>query len=100
MPTWLGLLILVALVASRPIDARLWRAGRISDRTAATLLLGRFPVVVAIGALATGGVSMLSLGLIVLAGLVTVPFYPLLTGMLREHRGTDQPRHVTVTDAD
>jgi hypothetical protein len=100
MPTWLGLLIVVVLVASRPIEARLWWAGRISDRTATALLLARFPVVVAIGALATGGWSTLSFGLIAFAALVTVPFYPWLLGVLREKRATQQPRHMTFTDAD
>ena len=37
-------IIAIAAIASRPIEARLWRAGRLSDRATAILFLGRFPV--------------------------------------------------------
>jgi hypothetical protein len=59
---------MVAAVMSRPIEARLWRAGRLSDRSATILLLGRFPVFCCLGALILGadlpfvaGVALLGL---------------------------------------
>src|SRR3990172_8643274 len=55
MPTWVALLLVALAVASRPIEVRLWRAGRLSDRAVTLLVPGRFPVVVAIGAVAGGG---------------------------------------------
>lgn len=45
MEIWPIILVVVG-VASRPIEVRLWRAGRLSDRALAALLLGRFPVLV------------------------------------------------------
>jgi hypothetical protein len=75
MPTGLVLLLLVLLVASGPIEGRLWRAGRISDRTVTILLLGRFPVVVGIAALATGGLTVLTAALIALSLLPPLGFY-------------------------
>jgi len=64
MPIWLGLLIVLIAVASRPIEVRLWRAGRISDRTVTILVLGRLPIFVAIAAIATGGPTWLTAALI------------------------------------
>jgi hypothetical protein len=61
MEPWLAILIIVAAVASRPIEVRLWRAGRLSDRTLTLLLVGRFPVVLGLYALLTGGLSLLTL---------------------------------------
>jgi hypothetical protein len=37
-------LLIVAGVASRPIEVRLWRAGRLSNRAVTILLLARTPV--------------------------------------------------------
>ncbi|HEY0443923.1 MAG TPA: hypothetical protein VGC90_06860 [Candidatus Limnocylindrales bacterium] len=45
------LLILVAFLASRPLEIWLWRTGRIPDRIAALLLVGRLPLFVAVIAL-------------------------------------------------
>jgi len=46
MPTSaLVVAVVVVAIVSRLLDVYLWRAGRISDRTAAILLLGRFPIV-------------------------------------------------------
>jgi hypothetical protein len=84
MPTWLGLVIVVVLVASRPIEARLWRAGRISDRTVTILLLGRFPFVVGIAALATGGLTALTAALIAIAVLLPLIFYRYTLSLVRE----------------
>lgn len=100
MPPWLWLLIVVLLLASRPIEVRLWRTGRISDRTVTALLLARFPLVVAIGALATGGWTVLTFVLIALAVLVTVPFYKFMLGIVREQEPADHIPHMTLPHAD
>jgi hypothetical protein len=42
---WL-VLVIAAAVVSRPIEARLWRARRISDRAFSVALVARFPIVV------------------------------------------------------
>lgn len=84
MPTWLGRVILVLLVASRPIEVRLWRAGRISDRTVTILLLGRIPVVVGIAALATGGLTTLTAALIAISLLPPLLFYRYTLAIVRE----------------
>jgi hypothetical protein len=84
MPTWLGLVLLVLLVASRPIEGRLWRAGRISDRTVTILLIGRFPVVVGIAAWATGGLTALTAVLIAISLLPPLFFYRYTLSLIRE----------------
>jgi hypothetical protein len=84
MPTWLGLMLLILLVASRPIEVRLWRAGRLSDRTVTTLLLGRFPVVVGIAAWATGGFTALTAALIAISLLLPLLFYRFTLEIVRE----------------
>jgi uncharacterized membrane protein len=86
VPTWLALLIVVLAVASRPIEVRLWRAGRISDRAVTVLLLGRFPVIVAIAALATGGPTLLTAALIGISVLPPVLFYRWMLGLVRDQR--------------
>jgi hypothetical protein len=40
-----GVAMMILLVATRPFEVRAWRSGRISDRTAAILILGRFPLI-------------------------------------------------------
>lgn len=47
-------LILLAFLVTRPLEIRLWEAGRLSDRLGALLLLGRLPVFVALIAVVTG----------------------------------------------
>lgn len=44
-------LILLGFLATRPLEIRLWQAGRIPDRLAALLLVGRLPLFVAVMAL-------------------------------------------------
>lgn len=93
MPTWLGLVILVLLVASRPIEVRLWHAGRISDRTVTILLLGRFSVVVGTAALATGGFTALTAVLIAMSLLPPLLLYRYTLAIVREQsaqRGDSQ----------
>jgi hypothetical protein len=40
-------IVIVLALASRPIEVRLWRSGRISTRTLMLLVVGRFPVLIA-----------------------------------------------------
>jgi hypothetical protein len=84
MPTWLGLLIVILAVASRPIEVRLWRAGRLSDRTVTLLILGRFPLLTAVSVVTLGGSLPLGLVLIGAALLPGVLFYRHLLRMVRE----------------
>jgi hypothetical protein len=84
MPTWPTVLILILAVASRPIEVRLWRAGRLSDRAVTVLVLARFPLLVAIAAFAAGGSLPLDL-LLVAASLIPGAFlYHFLLGVVRE----------------
>ncbi len=41
MSEWVIIVGIVLAVATRPIESRLWLAGRISDRTLAILIVGR-----------------------------------------------------------
>ena len=78
--------ILIVAVASRPVEARLWRAGRISDRTTAFLLLGRFPVVVFLFAVLAGGGPLFVVAFTTLATLPALAFYRVMLRVLREQR--------------
>lgn len=91
MQTWLGILILLVAVASRPIEVRLWRAGRISDRTVTILVLGRLPILVAIAALATGGPTLLTAALIGVSLSVPALFYRWTLALVREQRVEGRP---------
>ena len=51
---WLGVVLIGLLLVSQPIELRLWRAGRLSDRAVTMLLLAQFPMMVLIGIAATG----------------------------------------------
>ena len=88
MQVILTALLIVAAVASRPIEARLWRAGRISDRTAVILLLGRLPVLV----LLFGVIQRYELTFVAFttatALIAPLVFYRLALDMLRERGRT------------
>jgi hypothetical protein len=82
----LFVVVVVAAIASRPIDVWLWRRGKISDQTATVLLLGRLPALVFL-TLLIGGASL------VLAIVVTVPlivmerlFYPFIRTLMDDVR--------------
>ena len=51
----IAVIVIVLAVASRPIEVRLWRSGRISTRTLMFLVVGRFPVLVAVFGVLAGG---------------------------------------------
>jgi hypothetical protein len=70
MNVGVGLALMILLVASRPFEVRRWRAGRISDRTLAILILGRFPLVgLAAGVFGGAGIPATAL----LFGLMCIP---------------------------
>jgi hypothetical protein len=47
MAEWLIVLLLVVYLASPPLELRLWRMGRVSDRVLSALLLARIPLLLA-----------------------------------------------------
>ena len=79
-------LVMLAAVVSRPVEASLWRAGRLSDRTTAVLLLGRFPVVVFLFGVIGGAEPMIVLATTALAALPALAFYRFAVGVLREQK--------------
>jgi hypothetical protein len=81
-------LLIVAAVASRPIEARLWRAGRISDRTAVILLLGRLPVLVLLFGVIQGYELTFVAFTTATALIVPLLFFRLVLNLLREQRRT------------
>lgn len=83
MQPWLVLLIIVAAVASRPIEVRLWRAGRLSDRTLTLLLLGRLPVVAGLFVLLGGGLSLPIVFVIAISLLPSLVLYKFVLDLVR-----------------
>jgi hypothetical protein len=77
-------LLLIAAVMSRPIEARLWRAGRLSDRMATILILGRFPVICCLAALISGADLPLVAGITMLGLLPSMAFYRFTLDLLRK----------------
>jgi hypothetical protein len=76
--------VVVAAVISRPIEVRLWRAGRLSNRATAVLLLARFPLVVVLFALILGASAPIAIGLTILAMLPAVLFYRFALDLVRD----------------
>jgi hypothetical protein len=80
-------LLVFALIATRPFEERRWRDGRITDRTAALLVVGRLPVLILgfalIAARPAGETLLLAAIALVVAGLL----YPLVLARLRGVRG-------------
>jgi hypothetical protein len=72
----IGIVILAAVI-SRPVEARLWRAGRLSDRSAALLLL--FGLILGASLPITIGITAITL-------LLAAVFYRVILDMLRETR--------------
>jgi hypothetical protein len=79
-------LVVIAAVASRPIEARLWRAGRLSDRTTAILLLGRFPVLCFVFGLMAGASLPVLVGITAVAMLPMALFYRFTLDLLRDQK--------------
>lgn len=78
-------LLIVAAVISRPLEVRLWRAGRITDRTLAIVTLARFPIVAFAFGLINGAPIPL---LILITALAVVPGLLSYRLMLDFIRGT------------
>jgi hypothetical protein len=84
MEMWLTIIVIVVAVASRPIEVRLWRAGRLSDRTLTLLLIGRFPVLVGVFAVLSSEWSLVTLFLIAIS-LLPGPFvYRFTLGFIKD----------------
>jgi hypothetical protein len=90
-PQTIALAVLVfALVATRLWEEGRWRAGRMSDRTAALLVVGRLPFL-ALGFSLIVGLEPVAVALFLAAGLgLAALAYPWVTGRLR--RSAVRPR--------
>jgi hypothetical protein len=86
MTSWVAVVILVVAVASRPIEARLWRAGRLSDRTTTLLLLARMPMLVLSFSILYGGNVPITLLLLAVSFLPMAVFYRFVRNLLVEQR--------------
>jgi hypothetical protein len=86
MPAWLVVVLVVLLVSSRPIEARLWRAGRLSDRTTAFLMLGRLPAIALIASVAQGASPLFTVAMVALTTLPAALFYRFFMNLLGEQR--------------
>jgi Kef-type K+ transport system membrane component KefB len=72
--------VLILFVATRPIETRLWRAGRLSDRGLAIAILVRFPLLgLAFGVLSGAGLP----STLVLVALMSIPAVALFRWTLR-----------------
>lgn len=80
-------LLVFSLVATRLYEERLWRDGRISDRTSALLVVGRLPFLAVGFALIVGLDPLSALALLAIAVLAAALLYPLVVGRLRRVAG-------------
>jgi hypothetical protein len=76
-------LLVFALVATRLWEESLWRAGRISDRASALLVVGRLPFLLFGFTLFTGQEGFVVIGATVLGILLAAAIYPLVVRRLR-----------------
>lgn len=86
MSWWLGVALVVVLLASRPIEVRLWRAGRLSDRTTTILVLGRMPALALIACVAQGASPLVTVGLIAITLIPIALFHRFTMNLLAEQR--------------
>lgn len=84
MESWVTLLVILAAVASRPIEVRLWRAGRLSDRALTLLVLGRFPLVVGLFAVLSGGSLQMTLLVVAISLLPGLFLYRFMLGVIHD----------------
>jgi hypothetical protein len=75
---------IVVAFAARPIALRRWREGRLSDRSAAVLLVARFPLLAFGFGLLIRGPLPLVVGLTGLTTAVAVLTYPRVLAAIRE----------------
>ena len=95
MPWWFVVVVLIVFLASRPMAARLWRAGRLSDRTTTILVLGRMPALVLVVCVAQGAAPLLTAGLIAASLLPMAPFFRFAMNLLAEERAERQKEATT-----
>ena len=76
-------LLVFALVATRLWEEGLWRAGRISDRTNAVLVVGRLPILLFGFTLFTGQDAVVVVGATALGILGAAALYPVVARRLR-----------------
>ena len=76
-------LLVFALVATRLWEEGQWRAGRISDRASAILVVGRLPLLLFGFTLFTGQDALVVAGATVLGTLVAAALYPFVVRRLR-----------------
>jgi hypothetical protein len=76
-------LLVFALVATRLWEEGQWRAGRISDRTSALLVVGRLPLLFFGFTLFTGQDALVVVGATILGALLAAALYPLVVRRLR-----------------
>jgi hypothetical protein len=88
MDLWLVILIVAIAVASRPIEARLWRAGRLSDRKLTLLLVGRFPVLIGLVALLSGASLPVVVLVVAISLLSGVFLYRFALGLVQDRSAT------------
>jgi hypothetical protein len=84
MDLWLVILVVAIGVASRPIVGRLWRTGRLSDRSLSWILVGRFPVLVGLIAIVWGAslpIGLFAVAVSLLSGLI---LYRFMQGMAQD----------------
>jgi ABC-type multidrug transport system permease subunit len=86
-------IVIFAATISRPIEVHLWRAGRLSDRATAMLLVGRFPVVAFLFGLILGGSLPRTIGLTLLALLPAAFFYGMILSLLRDEAQRSRIRY-------
>lgn len=90
MSGWLVIALLVVFVASRPIEVRLWREGRLSDRVTTVLVLGRMPALALVTCIAQGASIVLTAGLMAVSLLPIALFYRFFMNLLAEQRAERQ----------
>jgi hypothetical protein len=94
VPWWLVVAFSVVLVASPPLEARLWRAGRLSDRTITILMLGRMPAIALVVCVAHGASPVLTAGIVAITLLPLAIFFRIFMHILAEQdRGPLRQRH-------
>jgi hypothetical protein len=90
MDWWLVVLIVGIALVSRPIEARLWRAGRLSDRKLTLLLIGRFPVIVGLFAALAGASLPMIVFLVAISLLPGLFLYRFALGVVQENSTADR----------
>ena len=86
MQLWASLAIIAVAVASRPIEARLWHAGRLSDRAVTLLLLTRTPMLALAACIFLGADVPLTVGLLALTALPMVLLYRFVMNFIASER--------------